>query len=64
MMIKYQSLVHDSTKTLFKFRDICRLAIDNHVSAIELMYQDKEFHYSDFIGNLLKNKVTENDFQK
>ena len=50
----YQSMVHESTSTLFKFRDNCRTAIENHVLAIEL-YNEKAFAES--LSILAENKV-------
>ena len=54
MLMDYQSMVHDSTTTLFKFRDNCRTAIENHVLAIE-MYKVQE--YSDCMEILSENAV-------
>ena len=54
MMMDYQSMVHDSTVTLFKFRDKCRAAIENHVLAIELYNEDA---FSDSLSILAENKV-------
>ena len=50
----YQSMVHDSTVTLFKFRDNCRTAIENHVLAIQLY---KEDCFADSLTILAENKV-------
>ena len=54
MMMNYQSMVHDSTVTLFKFRDNCRTAIENHVLAIQLY---NEHCYADCLIILADNKV-------
>ena len=54
-MMDYQSMVHDSTTTLFKFRDHCREAIENHVLAID-MYKDGE--YLDCVEVLSANAVS------
>ena len=54
MMMEYQSMVHDSTVTLFKFRDHCRTAIENHVLAIELYNEDC---FVDSLSILAENKV-------
>ena len=54
MMMDYQSMVHDSTVTLFKFRDNCRTAIENHVLAIQLYNEDC---FADSLTILAENKV-------
>ena len=51
----YQSMVHESTATLFKFRGNCRIAIKNQVLAIELY---GEYAYAESLSILSKNKVT------
>lgn len=41
MMVNYQDIVHDSSSTLFKFRDNCQKALNNQKDAIELFYDDE-----------------------
>ena len=55
MIMDYQSMVHESTSTLFKFRGNCRTAIENHVLAIELYQEDA---YAESLSILAENKVT------
>lgn len=54
MLINYQSLVHDSTNTLFEFRDNSKSAIENVVTAIELYEEDE---YLDALEILSENKT-------
>ena len=54
MLINYQSLVHDSTNTLFEFRDNSKSAIENVVTAIELFEEDE---YLDALEILAENKT-------
>ena len=54
MLIDYQSLVHDSTNTLFEFRDNSKSAIENVVTAIELFEEDE---YLDALEILAENKT-------
>ena len=58
MMVDYQDIVHDSSTTLFKFRDNCQKALNNQKEAIEL-FADKEYDYC--LEQLSENKVI---FQK
>jgi hypothetical protein len=54
MMAGYQSLVHDSTTTLFEFRDNCKSAIENVVTAIDIFNADE---YTTCIEILGENKA-------
>merc|ERR1711937_238723 len=54
MLINYQTLVHDSTNALFKFRDNSKDAIENISCAVELFEGD---HFLDALEALADNKT-------
>ena len=54
MMVDYQDIVHDSSKTLFKFRDNCQKALNNQKDAIEL-FRENEFDCC--LEQMTENKV-------
>ena len=54
MMVDYQDIVHDSSTTLFKFRDNCQKALNNQKDAIEL-FRENEFDCC--LEQMAENKV-------
>ena len=54
MMCDYQTLVHDSSRTLFEFRSNSLKAISNQKDAVEL-FNEKEF--LDCLETISENKV-------
>ena len=54
MMVDYQDIVHDSSTTLFKFRDNCQKALNNQKDAIKLFL---EHEFDCCLEQMAENKV-------
>ena len=61
MMVDYQDIVHDSSTTLFKFRDNCQKALNNQKDAIEL-FRENEFDCC--LEQMAENKVGSDIFSE